>query len=219
VIAAIAHYGDQSVTEQYKEKRMSTQEAPLTYEGILKMIRGIARQQKKTERMIQELVAANKEATEERKKMRTDIGKWDDRIGRIIEYMIGEDNILEQFQALGYDITTCYRDKKFGPKGTSESGQVDLILEDGDDVILIEVKTTLRTEDILDHIDKIEKFRKDADARGKYPNQRFLGAVAGMIVADNVAKFALSKGMYVIAQTGETFEIIKPPEGFTATKW
>jgi hypothetical protein len=45
------------------------------------------------------------------------------------------------------------------------------------------------------------------------------GVLAGAVVADNVAKFAQSNGMYVITQSGETFEIVQPPKGFIAKRW
>ena len=57
------------------------------------------------------------------------------RIGEIVENMIGG-NIVDQFRALGYEVTAYYRNKIFGIEGTSASGEIDLILENGDIVIL-----------------------------------------------------------------------------------
>ena len=86
-----------------------------------------------------------------------------------------------------------------------------------DVAILIEAKTTPKVDDVLDHIERLEKFRRCADMRGD--KRQFIGAIAGATVKPNVIKFAQNKGLYVIVQTGRTVEIVPTPEGFQATKW
>ena len=100
-------------------------------------------------------------------------------------------------------------------EGTSESGEIDVFLEDGDIAILIEVKTTLKTEDVLEHIERLKKYRHGIDAKGHGDKKRFIGAV----VSEEVAKFAQKNGMDVIVQSGDAVKIITPPEGFAVKKW
>jgi len=119
---------------------------------------------------------------------------------------------------LGYSTTKYGRNFKFGQQGTAESGEIDLYIEDGDVAILVEAKTTLKTEDVLEHIERLEKYRRCIDAAGS-DSRRFIGAVAGAVVEENVAAFAQKHGMYVIAQSGKAFEIIPSPEGFVPKKW
>ena len=145
------------------------------------------------------------------------ISELGSRIGEIVENMISDD-IITQFQSLGYSITKFSRRLKFGPRGTAESGEVDLYIEDGDVAILVEAKTTLTNDDVLVHIERLEKFRRCIDAAGS-DSRRFIGAVAGAVVEDNVAAFAQKHGMYVIAQSGKAFEIVPSPEGFVPKKW
>ena len=178
-----------------KDKTMSTQ--PVTYEGILEMIQGIALQQKETDRKISALGS---------------------RVGEIIEHMIGGENILTQFDALGYEVTDYYRRLKFGKKNTPDFGEIDLILDDGDIAIFIEVKTNLQNDDVLDHVDQLEKYRRWKDSKGE-GKKRYIGALACAIAADNVVKFAQKKGMYVIVQQGNEVKIVDSPEGFKAKEW
>jgi hypothetical protein len=175
---------------------MSEQQTPLTYEGVLEMFRLTDLKFQETDRKISALGS---------------------RIGEIVENMIGND-IINQFQALGYSITRYSRSLRFGPLGTAESSEVDLYIEDGDVAILVEAKTTLKNADVLEHIERLEKYRRCIDAAGS-DNRRFIGAVAGAVVEKNVAEFAQKHGMYVIAQSGKAFEIIPPPEGFVPKKW
>ena len=167
---------------------MSTQ--PLTYEGILELFR-------ETDRKISALGS---------------------RVGEIVEHMIGGENILMQFHALGYEVTDYSRRLKFGKKNTPDSGEIDLILDDGDIAILIEVKTNLQNDDVLDHVDRLEKYRRWKDSKGE-GKKRYIGALACAIAADNVVKFAQRKGMYVIVQQGNEVKIVDSPEGFKAKEW
>ncbi|MDR0327699.1 MAG: YraN family protein, partial [Planctomycetaceae bacterium] len=126
---------------------------------------------------------------------------------------------INQFRALGHHVITYSRRKIFGEPGTDATGEIDLFLEDGDIAILVEVKTRLKTDGILDHIERMEKYRKCMDMSGSGAQKHYIGAVASPSVEENVIKFAHKKGFYVIVQTGDLFEIVKPPEGFSPKTW
>ena len=167
---------------------MSTQ--PLTYEGVLELFR----------------------------ETREQIASLGSRVCEIVEHMIGGENIITQFQALGYDVNDHSRNIVFGVRGTAASGQIDLLLDDSDVAILVEVKTNLKNDDVLDHIERLEKYRRWKDSKGE-GKKRYIGAIACAIAHDNVVKFAQKKGMYVIVQLGNNVEIVAPPEGFKAKEW
>ena len=194
----------------------------LTYERILELFQETAQ---KMDRMAQE---ANRRMQELKQQMeRTDrqiertskeISSLGSRVGQIVENMVGGD-IVEQFRTLGYDVVRIARNVEFGKDGTSASGEIDLLLEDGDVAILIEAKTTPKVDDVLDHIERLEKFRSHVNRDGNIDKRHFIGAIAGATVKPNVIKFAQSKGLYVIVQTGRVVEIVPTPEGFQAKKW
>ena len=178
---------------------------PLTFEGVLELFKETREQMKETDRKIE--------------RVSIEIGRLGNRIGDIIEHMVGGGNIVEQFQALGYDVTAYYRNKIFGKRGTSEYGEIDLILEDGDVAILISVKTKLTTEYVHEHIEQLEKYRRYVDAKGNGDKRRFIGAVASAVADQNVIDFAQKKGFYVIVQSGVAVEIVPTPENFRAKEW
>lgn len=51
-----------------------------------------------------------------------------------------------------------------------------------------------------------------------YHNKKALGAVAGMVVPSEVARYAYRKGLFVLAQSGETV-IILNDEQFEPQVW
>ena len=171
------------------------------------------------DRKMQETAEQMRKTEEQVQRTSREISALGSRVGEIVENMIGGD-IIEQFRALGYDVTEYSRNKIFGRKGTGESGEIDLLLEDGDIVILIEVKTTLKIDDVKDHMERLEKYRRHIDEKNNNIDRRkFIGAVAAASVADHVVKFAQRNGLYVIVQSGKMVEIITPPEGFVAKTW
>ena len=60
------------------------------------------------------------------------------------------------------------------------------------------------------HILRLEKMRKYADLHGD--KRTFLGAVAGIVVTDELKNYALSQGLYFIEYAGETFYITAPKD-------
>jgi len=194
---------------------MSQQQTPLTAEMILEMFRKSAEETEK----IKEMFRKSGEDIDRRMK-ETDqrVGSLGTRVGQIVENMIYGD-IVSQFQKLGYEVSARSQNKEFGKKGTTDSGEIDLLLEDGDVAILIEAKTTLKIDHVREHIDRLEKYRRYVDARGRDTHVRYIGAVAGTVVADNVIHFAHKQGLYVIVQTARDVEIAPLPEGFVAKEF
>ena len=122
---------------------------------------------------------------------------------------------LRATPAFGYKITQYARNHVFRNAETSESGEMDLYLYDGDVVILIEAKTNLKTDDVRKHIDRLVKYRRCVETNlSDHRRYRFIGAVAGAVVEDNVVAYAQKQGLYVIVQSGRAVEMIPSPEGF-----
>ena len=198
---------------------MSEQQISLTHEGILEMFRETDRRMEETARRIREEADRRFQETDRQmKETSKKISALGSRIGEIVENMVSG-NIVDKFQVFGYDVTRYGRNIVFKNKKLNLRGEIDLFLEDGDIAILIEVKTTLETADVRDHIERLERYRSYVDAKADGDKRRFIGAVAGAVVTDDTADFVQKNGMYVIVQSGEAVEIITPPEGFVAKKW
>lgn len=208
--------------EQFRETREQFRETREQFHETQEQMKEAAREMKEmsleTDRRFQETDRKIKETSAQIERTSQEVGKLTSRIGQIIENMV-RGRIIKKFQALGYDVTGCSPNKDFKLEKLGISGEIDLLLDDGPVGILIEVKTTLKIDDILDHIERIENYRRYVDERGSGGQRQFIGAVAGAVIADNVTEFAQKNGMYVISQSGEAFDIISSPEGFVPKKW
>ena len=52
----------------------------------------------------------------------------------------------------------------------------------------------------------------------QYDGNRLIGAVAGMVIAEEADKFAYRQGLFVITQTGETVQLLND-EKFQPKRW
>jgi hypothetical protein len=135
------------------------------------------------------------------------IGKFGNRFGEMVEHMVVPD-LQEKFREYGLNFNETMSARVFSDGNKKVLFEVDIFLQNGDKAMLVEVKTTLTTEDVKDHIARLEKMRNYADLRGD--KRAFLGAVAGVVMTSNVKEYALGQGFYVLEPSGETFNITPP---------
>ena len=134
-------------------------------------------------------------------------GDFSNRFGEVVEYMIAP-NLREKFQELGLIFPAAYTNSDIRDHENNIFLEVDVKLENGDKAMLVEVKTKLTTEDVKEHIERLEKMRRYADLHGD--KRTFLGAVAGVVMTSNVKDYALKQGFFVIEPSGETMCITPP---------
>jgi len=151
----------------------------------------------------------DRELKKSAKRLDKQLGKLGNRFGEMVEYMVAP-NLIAKFKKLGFVFDKVYHDAVIKDSENNTSTQVDITLESGDKVMIVEVKSKPSTEDITDHIERMTKVKAHAQKKGD--TRKFLGAVAGMVFIDNEKAFALKNGFYVIEPSGETFKIT-PPDG------
>jgi hypothetical protein len=174
----------------------------LTYEKILELF-------KETDRKMQETAKQMKE-TDRR------VGELTNRFGEVVEHMIVP-NLLAKFNELGYSFTRAHRDTEIQDRENNIFTEVDVFMENGDCVMIVETKAKPNTDDINEHIKRMEKLRMYADLHNDKRN--YFGAIAGVVMNDTEKKYALKKGFYVIEPSGETFTITKPEGAGTPKAW
>ena len=148
--------------------------------------------------MLQELTASQRETDKQIKEINKRHGDFTNKFGEIVEYMVAP-NLQDRFYDVGLDFQEVSNDVKMKDKKNNISLQIDVYLQNSDTGMLVEVKADLTISDINAHIQRMEKMRRYADLRGN--NRVFLGAVAGVIIKDDVKEYALDNGLY----TGRAF--------------
>ena len=165
--------------------------------------------QKETDRLIKELRESQKETDRIAKASAYEAGQLNKRMGETVEYMVAPD-LQEKFNEFSFNFSESSQRKKVTDKKNKISFEIDIFLANYSKAMLVEVKTTPTTEDVKDHVRRLEKMRKYADLHDD--KRAFLGAVAGVVIKDNVKKYILKQGFFVIEPSGEGFNIT-PPKG------
>jgi hypothetical protein len=185
------------------EVEMETTQSPdrgASFEQVWASIQSLVEAQKETDRRMKETDRRMKE-TDKR------VGEITNRFGEMVEYMVVP-NLLAKFGELGFTFTKAYPDAKIADHEHGIFTEVDAFLENGDKVMIVEIKTKPRIDDIDNHIERMEKLRKYADWRGD--KRKYLGAVAGVVISDSERAYALKNGFYVLEPSGDTFKISEP---------
>ncbi|MDR2792690.1 MAG: hypothetical protein LBB61_03355, partial [Treponema sp.] len=95
--------------------------------------------------------------------------------------------------------------------------EIDALLENGDTVMAVEIKSKPTTDDIDDHITRMEKVRRYADLHGD--TRKYLGALAGVVFSDGAKTYTLKNGLYVVEPSGDTFNITEPKGSYHPRVW
>ncbi|MBV5301511.1 MAG: DUF3782 domain-containing protein, partial [Methylococcales bacterium] len=79
----------------------------------------------------------------------------------------------------------------------------------------IECKSNLSVDDVNEHLERLDKIKRLIP---DHKDKRITGAVAGMVIPEQVGIYAMRKGLFVIAQNGGHLELAND-EKFVAKIW
>jgi hypothetical protein len=89
-------------------------------------------------------------------------------------------------------------------------GEFDIVLYNGDCIIVIEVKYKLHPNDIADFVTrKLPNFKK---LFHEYAGKKVIGGVAGMSVPNDSSNLAQKHGLLVLTQAGENIALLNPDD-------
>jgi multidrug efflux pump subunit AcrA (membrane-fusion protein) len=148
------------------------------------------------------------------KELAKEVGNITDALGRFAEAQV-RPKILELFKEKGIELEETYP-RVVVKKDGQFVLEIDLVLVNTIYAVIVEVKNTLRQRDIDEHLDRLEKLQTLPSKMLK--GTSMFGAVAGMIVADEVENYAIKKGLYVIKTKGDNVEISNKPT-FKGKQW
>jgi hypothetical protein len=171
-----------------------------TEKTLNKAIGDIAFSQKETEKTL------NKAIKETEKTLNKAIGGLSNTLGSLVEHIMTP-GLPSKFREFGFTFDRITTVKWAGGNGNIYA-EIDGLLENGIQAMVVEVKTTLRRDDVDDHLGRMERVRKYADDHGD--KREFLGAMAATITDKDTKAYALSKGFFVIEPSGEDVKITNP---------
>lgn len=182
------------------------QTAAADFEAIRADLRATARLQKKVQRQIDEMVKEGKERRKEyeerQKEYDRKFGDLSNRWGKFVESLV-EGDLVAMLRGKGIDVITI------GPhlrgERDGERFEFDIVAVNGEEVVVVEVKSTLRAEDVKHFLRKLEKFTTWIQ---HHKGSKVYGAVAYLQVVQSAEIYAERQGLFVIRATGNSASII-----------
>ena len=172
---------------------------PATPEEIWAILREISGAQKKSTLDMEKIRKRQKQTDRQMKKL---AGLFTSQWGALMESLV-EGDLVPLLQARG--ITVRYTHTRMRGRRNGEHYEFDILAENGEEVVVVVVKTTLRAEDVTQFLEKLGKFKVYAPG---YQGKKIYGAVAFLKADTSVQVHAERQGLYVIRATGNSASII-----------
>jgi len=177
-----------------------------SFESVWALVKEVAENQRETGRQIEKNIKA----------LTDQMGGLHNKFGAIAEHLVAP-GVVERFNNLGYHFDgIADRGFKILDEKGNLKAEIDILLENGDYILVVEVKADVRLKDIEHHVKRLEIFR---DYRKKHNDPRKIrGAIAGAIFYPNMKEITLENGFYVLEQSGDTMKM-DIPEDFKPKEW
>ena len=175
-------------------------------EAITESFREFRKSQRKTDEQIQETARSMKETDRQMRETDRRLQKAEDLFttqwGKLMESLVSGD-LVRLLDGRGIGVQRLAQ-RTLERRG-GESYEVDILAVNGEEIVVVEVKTTLRPEDVRRFRSKLGRFK---EWWSEYRDRKVYGAMAFLQAADGVALHAERQGFFVIRATGDSASIV-----------
>ena len=185
---------------------MGSSAKKITPEEVWEGINELRKAQKETDRQLNRLGESQEETDRQLRETDRQLRKTDARFnsqwGKLVESLVKGD-IVNLFSKRNIPVqgTTQRAKKLFNDK----EYEFDIIVHNGAEIIVVEVKTTLRPKYVDHFLKKLGDFKR---AFSEYSGKTVYGAVAYLTADASSDRYSENKGLFVIQATGNSSSII-----------
>ncbi|MFM6633723.1 MAG: DUF3782 domain-containing protein [Microcystis panniformis] len=193
------------LAQSQQELSQSQQELSQSQQELSQAQQELSQAQKETDKQI-------KETDKQINRVSQQIGELGNRLGEFVEWQV-RPAVVRLFQERGIDVHEFH--PGISVKRDNEGLEIDLFVVIDSDDFFVEVKSKLTHRDVDEHLQRLAKFKR---LMPRFRDVKALGAVAAMIVPNEVASYACRQGLFVLVQSGENVIILNDAE-FTPQVW
>ncbi|MDE0151257.1 MAG: hypothetical protein OXK80_02010 [Bdellovibrionales bacterium] len=177
---------DRKMQETSREVKETSREMKEGFQKMRESSQETDRQMKETDRRLEKLDQLFN-------------GQW----GKLMESLVKGD-LIKLLQKRGIEVHYILRDEERQGTWKERQWEFDIVAVNGKELVVVEVKTTLKTKDVDHFIKKLKIFTK---LRPRYKNSKIYGAVAYLKANADSDKYAEKKKLFVIRATGSSASI------------
>ena len=185
---------------------------PATFQEIRDILRQVSESQKETDRRMQEtdrlMQESGRRMDDNSREIRRLNELFTSQWGKLIETLVDGDLIkllIERGITVDYTFNNLKRDHD------GRTWEIDILAANGTEVVVVEVKTTLKVRDVDHFLQTLRHFHR---LMPEYGDKRAYGAAAYLKADEGSAVYAEKQGLFVIRATGSSASITNR-EGFT----
>jgi hypothetical protein len=130
------------------------------------------------------------------------MGQFSNQVGEFAEELVVP-AAKRLFAARGIPVHTVARNVQGERNGRAT--EIDILVVNTDHVVAIEVKTRPRIAHIDQHLERLAIVK---EIFPEYGERKLLGAIAGIIFDENVARYAYQRGLFVLGQSGDVVTLL-----------
>ncbi|NEX16042.1 MAG: DUF3782 domain-containing protein [Halochromatium sp.] len=131
------------------------------------------------------------------------IGRQGNRLGDFVQEMV-RPAVVRLLRARGLPVHQVAPNLSAYDDNGQLLAEIDLLALNAQVAVAVECKSHLSVDDVNEHLERLAAFKR---CFPQYQTYQLLGAVAGMVVPEQVGRFAYRKGLFVLAQSGTAIEI------------
>ena len=219
------------LTESQKETDSKIKELSESNKELSESQKETDRQMKETDRKIKELTESQKETDRQMKETDRQMKETDLQIketgkhlkkvdnffnsqwGKLMESLVKGD-IVKLLKQRNIKVERVLAEHEL-PDKEDEYYEVDIIAINGEEVVVTEVKTTLKVRDVDHFINKLKDFK---NVFKEYKDRKIYGAVAYLKADEYTGRYSEKQGLFVIRATGSSASITNK-ENFKPTEF
>ena len=179
------------------EKELHRQ--PATPEEIWAILREVSKEQRKLSKQQKQTDRQMKQTDRQMKKL---AGLFTSQWGKLMESLV-EGDLVPLLQARGIKVQSTH--PRVRGRRNGEHYEFDILAGNGEQMVVVEVKTTLKADDVTRFLEKLNKF---TEYEPVYRGKQVYGAVAYLRVEQDSELYAERQGLFVIRATGNSASII-----------
>ena len=126
--------------------------------------------------------------------------------GKLVESLV-EGDLVALLQARSIEVESTH--PRVSGRRRGEHYEFDILAINGEEVVVVEVKTTLRSEDVTHFLGKLARF---TEYEPVWKGKKIFGAVAYLKTDASVQSYSERQGLFVIRATGSSASIINPTD-------
>jgi hypothetical protein len=165
---------------------------PINFDQVWLMFQGIGDKMEET----------NKQMKETDKKIKELSSLFTSQWGKLVESLV-EGDIINLLKERGIGVEKTLQRVRGNKDG--ENFEYDIIAVNGREIVIVEVKTTLRVDDVKDFHEKLWKAKRYLP---EYRDNKIYGGVAFITAEGASDRMAEKLGFYVIRATGNSSSIV-----------